>query len=407
MLQIFLSKNTRRLLPTILGNAFSSFGYEIYTLCVALLSIKYGTALDLSIIVLSSVFTRLVLVKLGGHIADRIQPKIALIVDEAIWLCVLSGAVIYFKNFGFTLGIIIAVSILSSVSGAVLSPSYASLLPRIAKKDSLVVQVNSLNRITIQAANIVAPLAFGLLVTFLSPDSIFLLMPIPYLFSLLLFLFTPKLKSLKGEDKDESAKNTSESTKEAKDSATRLVNKFIILSAILFGLGSFSASGAVSVGLPYMSTDKVSQPVSLGLMMTLFSVGQLLGALFASRLTQKSILPVMKTAASVAGASILVVGLQIMPIVSYVSFTVFSISACIYSILFSSRIQERVADEHLGKAMSTLYFGDYAGMSLSVVLAGVLLPINPLLPFVIAAITLLLILSLLIINKKQFDINRH
>ncbi|KUL24970.1 MFS transporter [Actinoplanes awajinensis] len=117
-----------RLLAT--GQTLSWLGSGFQTVALAVAVVTHGGgANDLGLVMASSVLTMLAGALFGGVWADRLQPRLVMVVSDLVRLLATAGIAVMFAGGGYHLPLLCALTVVSAGAGAFFTPAMSALKP--------------------------------------------------------------------------------------------------------------------------------------------------------------------------------------------------------------------------------------------------------------------------------------
>lgn len=235
-----------------------------------------GSVTALAGVLLFQAIPRGVLLLLGGAIVDRYSPRLVMVITHVVRAVALGAtAVVAFVGTP-ALWQLCALALVMGVAGAFFAPASESIVPSLAQDEELG-QANAVQGFFEQGAFIVGPVIGGVLVATSGAWPVFALNALTFVVASMTVLAAPKSGEAEGgtPGPGEILRQIVEGLGHARRShEVRLV--LIVITA-----ATLSYSGVFAVGLPALATS-LGGAASLGLMVSGWGAGQLVGALAAS-----------------------------------------------------------------------------------------------------------------------------
>jgi MFS family permease len=213
---------------------------------------------------------------LGGYIADKLnRALVAAICDLSRSIIVLFIPILNLLGV-LQLWHIFIVAFAVSAFEAIFQPSIDALIPDIVDKNRLV-HANSLVNATLQGAYFVSPALFGLLISVIHINGIFIFDSITYIISSisLFILYFICIQAKRNKEKDQIEMIPEKGSIIAYLSS----HKWVLFILIMFGLGTLVGSGTMRVALPMFAENFSGGPDLYGYLLCMAGIGVIIGNL--------------------------------------------------------------------------------------------------------------------------------
>lgn len=242
-----------------------------------------GSPAMVGALLMANAIPRLILLLVGGNIADKIAPQVILRVGNIAQAAGLALILIGMLSGGVPILSLFIIAIVFGMVDAFSLPASISAIPRIVPK-SLLLKANSLVQGTEMASFTAGVLVAGLVLQFDNLVVATIINLVLYVGAALLF-FTVKLKFHSDENDEESGHS------EIKRIKTGLIytwkNPVLRANIILMASTNLAMSGPVSIGFLLLVTDKLALgPAMYTILFAGFGIGVLIGAVLAGFLRQ-------------------------------------------------------------------------------------------------------------------------
>lgn len=267
----------RRFMTVMGGEGLSMSGDAAFEIALAWTVLQStGSVTALVGVLLFQAVPRGVLLLLGGAAVDRYSPRLVMVITHVVRATALATiAVISFAGTP-TLWQLSALALVMGIAGAFFAPASESIIPSIVEEDELG-QANAVQGFFEQTAFIVGPVVGGVLVSVAGAWAVFAINGLTFVLASVTVLAAPRYAQAEGgaPSPREILRQIGEGLGHARRShEVRLV--LIVITA-----ATLSYSGVFAVGLPALAAS-LGGATSLGLMVSGWGAGQLVGALAAS-----------------------------------------------------------------------------------------------------------------------------
>ena len=357
---------------SLFGNCILDFALSMYVLETT------GSATIFASFLAVAMLPTILLSPLGGVIADRANKRnIMVILDFATGITILISAVVIDR--ANNLVIICITLIMQSILGAFETPTVQACVPQMQKGDNIIrgnAIVNQINAIS----TFVAPFIGSLLYT------TFGLKPVMYA-GVFCFLLTAFLECfIKLDYKPEkSSCGIFQIVKGDLIDSTRFVCRerpAIFKTLILTAVISFFVQGVALVGLPYIVRTVLGLNANYyGAMESMLGFTGILGSIIAGLIVEKFKIRKLYLTLLIIAVPLLPCGIifllvqdtQINYVILLLSFAIIQISACVFSVIALSIIQQLTPDNMIGKVMAYTATFSLCAQPLGQMICGILL----------------------------------
>lgn len=341
----------------ILGQFISVFGGAILRFALSLFVLDITGRADVFATVLAISSIPVLFAPIGGAIADRFDRKILMVLMDVAnaFLALCLFVVVGWSESILGIGLIL---FLLAIVGSFDTPVVGASIPLIVEEHELE-KINGLSNGILQLSNVVAPIIGGILYGILGAQ---LLIGISIFFFILAAIFESFLKIPRVHQERSGAivktlfKDLQAGFREVKKNA--VISKTIIIAALI----NFSLSSFFIVGLPIILRIILNVNDTLyGIGMAVFSLSNILGAIFAGVLTKNLRFNNLYLTFAFSGILLIVMNLLLGIFGGGVGYSVVMIIGTIIGMMMSaisiyliSLVQRITPKENLGKVMATI-----------------------------------------------------
>ena len=392
-----------------LGQLISILGDNIFTVALAWqVLILTGSAGAMSVVVIVRLIPTIIFLLFGGVAADRFPRRVIMLCSDAGRAFVV-GLIAVLSGFHvLQLWHLVALSLFFGTIDGFFSPAYQSIQPQLVPKE-LLQAANAITRFALLMSGIVGPAIGALCIAFSGPASAFALDALSFVCSAVCLSImrlpivsgaqeaspsevqaVTKLKGVRGVVAD---------VREGLSYVTGSTWLWVTIS--IASLANITFFGPIEIALPKLIYDVYHQGAwLLGIAQTAGAVGAIMAALLLGQikhlhhrglLAYLSLLP--------CGISILLFGLPLpMSIEPFIAIFASVLSGCslgIFSIIWTTLLQELVPVEKLGRVSSINLMGSYIFLPIGLAFIGILTDrFGPSLIFIFGGILTILLLSI-------------
>jgi MFS family permease len=357
-------------LTKILGNirTFSSFknkGYRFYfggilghMACMNMQQIPNGLLIErmtdspaiLGVMSLAGAVPMVILSFFGGVIADRVEKKYLVAIGQAgfaltslVTAIALSTGYLSVEHAGSWWILMIMSVIQGSIIGVAM-PARQALLSDVIQNSDLMNAI-SLNFLGTSILQLAAPIAAGFLVNVLNYDSVYYVMTVLYLVSMVMFAFVPKT--------GRKAVSKSNPLVDIKNGLTYVWNSKIILLVLMFSFLVVILSSPYSMLMPFFADDILGVGASgMGILLSMVGLGSIVASIVLATLPNRRRGFLMLISGIFLG--IILIGFAVSRSWSFslIMMVLTGISSTVAMTLCNTLIQFHSDDRHRGRVMS-------------------------------------------------------
>jgi len=250
-------------------------GYQIVFVWLVL-SISQSPAVLAAVLVATSV-PRGLLLLLGGAVSDRVSARTVMLSSHVVRGAALVILTILALTTGLRVWELTSIGILFGIADAFFGPASGSILPCLVDEADLP-RANALVGVSEQAAGFVGPVLAGALLAATSPWLALAFNATTFLIAALTILTAPKTEQ--SNARRPSITTLLAQMRDGIAYAARNAEVRIVL--LLVTAATLSYSGLFAVGLPTLARRLNGGSLALGVMVSAWGLGQLLGAIGAS-----------------------------------------------------------------------------------------------------------------------------
>ncbi len=176
-------------LTTGLALSWVGSGFQRVALPVAV-AVSGGTAAQLGAILSATILTQLAFVLIGGVVADRVSPRLTMVVSDALRLLSTAGLAVLFATDHWTTPALVALSVVTAAAGAFFDPAYIAMRVAIVPP-ALRTRAAGLTSMVRTFTGFGAPLLGGFVVALAGPTVGFVVNAVSFLASIAAVLLVP------------------------------------------------------------------------------------------------------------------------------------------------------------------------------------------------------------------------
>lgn len=365
------------------GETISLIGDQFHFVALAWLALELtGSGLALGSVLLVAGLPRMVLVLVGGALADRISPRSVMLVSNAsrtvvvgaLAVLVITGRVEFWMLYPFAL--------FFGAVDAFFWPAQGTIVPMLVDENDLPA-ANGLTQGSQQLTGLIGPAIAGLFVAAAGTGWAFGIDAASFaVAALALYLIVGgRRPASSGEGQPGLLRTIGAGLGHAwRDPAIR---SLLLLSAAL----NFAFTGPVTVGLAWMADNRFEAGASgFGFMLAAFGAGALAGAIVAGSLGRVRELGWVTLSLSFAiglGLGLVGVAPSVMVVMALAAFIGLGIG--FVNVRIVAWLQARTPDDMIGRVMSLAMLGGVLMSPISLALAGVLVDLGAATPMYVAA----------------------
>lgn len=164
-------------------------GFQQVALPVAV-AVSGGSAAQLGAVITATMITRIVFVLVGGVVAERMPPRLTMVVSDAVRVASTAGLAILFATDHWTTPAIVALSVVTAAAGAFFDPAYLAMRVAIVPPP-LRTRAAGLTSMVRTFTGFGAPLLGGFVVAIAGPTVGFVVNAVSFLASIAAVLLVP------------------------------------------------------------------------------------------------------------------------------------------------------------------------------------------------------------------------
>jgi len=388
------------------GEGVSLLGDQFYLVGLGWLAMQLtGSSLALGAVMMTAAFPRAILMLVGGAITDRFSPRSVMLVSNAMRaLITIILTVLTFTN-ALQLWQLYVLAAGFGIVDAFFYPAYGSMIPLLVDKENLEAG-NGIMYGTMQLSQLIGPASAGILIARTSLSFAFAFDAATFIWASLALILMRLNLNLKPAE-------AGTGTGHSRGIHGMLPGKTgSLLTEIHDGLGyvmrhpllgpllglvaavHFAIDAPVFVGVTALAAKRFVGAENLGLMLSAWGGGALLGALIAGVLRVENRGRIVLGLAVLMGVLFITLGFLPTLYLVVIDLAVMGLANGFWSVLGIAWVQKVVPDEFRGRAMSVVMLASAGIVPFSYALAGWLADVNLSLMFIIAgAIILSTVLS--------------
>ena len=374
------------------GSTLSLLGDHFYFIALPWLILQQtGSAVTMGTIMMAGAIPRAVLMLMGGAVSDRMSPRKILIIT--IWVrtfCVGLISVLVWLHL-VQIWELYALAITFGVADAFDSPAEMAFLPAIVKSEQLVPAMSILQART-QLTGIVAPAPVGFIIRAVGLAWAFFIDALSFLFIIAALAKLPDPPPTHEEKKPFWNSIWEGIAYLGKDIPLRSL--VMVAVSINFCLG-----GPISLGLTYLAKTKFGSPTALGIMLSCFALGGLVGSALAGiwKIRRRGIM--MIVVAFVLGLLLGCLGVLNTRLTLSAALVAIGITAGVANVHIGAWIMQRIDAALRGRVSSVLMLGSIGLIPISLALAGVLIAMSLKTMFLVAGALMLVVTGVAAMHK--------
>lgn len=260
------------------GESLSMVGDASYQIAYVwlVLTVSHSPAVLAAVLIASSV-ARAALLLLGGAISDRVSARTVMLCSHLVRGVALTTLTTAALTSGLRVWELAGTGVLFGVADAFVGPASGSILPSLVCDPDLA-RANAMVGVSEQVASFVGPVVGGALLAATVPAVVLAFNAATFFVAALTILAAPKADRRSGQPA--SVSTVLADLRGGIDYAARNAEVRVVL--LLVTAATLSCSGLFAVGLPTLARGMNGGPLVLGVMVSAWGLGQLVGALGAS-----------------------------------------------------------------------------------------------------------------------------
>ena len=408
------------------GESISVFGDQFHFVALAWLVLELtGSGLALGTVLTAAAIPRVILMLVGGAIADRIEPKTLIFRSNALRALVVGIVAALIISGRVEIWQLVVMAVIFGAVDAFFYPAVSTFLPLLVPSERLTA-ANGLFQATSQLIGLIGPAAAGVTVALIGTSLAFVLDAASFAIAAVAIALvhgglragTRRVAETGAVDADAGRAEALDAEAPASDAAGMsaaepgpqasvwrairegarytlrdpALRTLIILAAAL----NFAFTGPISIGLPWLAANRFEAgSAGFGIMISGFGGGALIGAVLAG-----SIKPFRHRGAILLGISgLLGVGLALIGIAPGVVVVtglmfVMGLGVGFINVNVVTWVQQRTETAMLGRVMSLMMLGSQGLAPISLVITGVIIDAQATLVFVAAGAIILAAMGL-------------
>jgi len=385
-----------------LGEGVSLLGDQFYLVGLGWLTMQLtGSSLALGTVMMTAAIPRAILMLVGGAITDRFSPRSVMLVSNALRavITIILAVLALTKTLQLWQLYVLAGSF--GIVDAFFYPAYGSMIPLTVDKSNLEAG-NGIMYGSMQLAQLIGPAAAGLLISRTSLPFAFTFDAATFIWAcltLILMRLTLGAKPVEAGTEPVSAPRIHGMSLGKPGSLLTEIRdglKYVIghpLLGPLLGLVAavhFAIDAPVFVGVTALASNRFIGAQNLGLMLSAWGGGALLGALIAGVLRVKNRGRIVLGLAALLGVLFITLGFLPSLFLVTLDLVIMGLANGFWSVLGIAWVQKIVPDEFRGRAMSVVMLASAGIVPFSYALAGWLADVNLTVMFIIAGVLILL-----------------
>lgn len=350
------------------GSSLSLLGDQIYSTASAWTASQQGGASGATVVALSVTIPRLVLMVLGGPIADRIGPRVVLIGSDAVRTALMVGGAVWALS-GASIGLLITVGIVLGSFSGLAAGSNGSMLPRLVS-DTRLAAANSASMLAGRMATVSGSVLAGLLIAGPGLATIMFVNALSFTVSLACVSAIGGLGRLDASGSSDHRERSlwREALTGYGYVAGDAVLRWLILSGLLLELGF---SWAFNAGIAPLAQDRGWGPGALSATLAAFAVSGLVATLVGTRWGDRaSWLRVIAGELAIACGLLLMAGARADPWLWYAGCAVAGLGSGQVGPMLVTLVQRRTRPERMGVSMAAVSMASLGSVSVSVAIFG-------------------------------------
>lgn len=341
-------------------------GMAPIALAFGVLALPGSGAGDLGLVLLCAALPRVLLMLVGGVLADRVRNRARLMAfAEGAAMAAQLGAALLFLTGRASVGALAALAVVNGTAVALFYPSMTGLVPQLAHGEALQ-SANALIRLSTNLAGILGTALGGVLVAAVGPGWALLVDAATYAVSaVLLLLVRPGERVV---DADAPATSMLADLRHGWREFTS--RRWVWLLVLFFSLSNFGFTAAIGVLGPVQALQSYDGARSWAAIMATFSAGTLVGVLVAMRLRPRRPLRTALLAELVVALPVLALSIPA-PVPAVVALAFLSgVGVDVFEVLWQTALQQHVPGEALSRVSAYDWFGSLALTPIALALAG-------------------------------------
>ena len=366
------------------GQTASRLGDSLYRIAMAWWVLqKTGSAKAMGTVLVFSSIPMLIFLLVGGVVTDRFPRLRIMVISDLLSGIVVTTVTLLAFTGRLEIWHIYIASIIFGLVEAFFNPAYTATIPEITPKE-LLPSANSLTSLSQPLTSILGPALGAAIIALGGTSTAFGLDALSFFISAACVL--PILRSNPELNRPPSAPATSAeypapATRRGLQSViadlgaglkTVISSSWLWITIAIFGFINMSASGPMSVSLPFLVEDNLHAGVGiLGLFTSARAAGFVVGAIWlGSFIKIRRRGPFAYIATAISGAGVAVFGLTTsIPVLAIAAF-IGGTSVSVFGLIWTNSLQELVPREMLGRVASIDALGSFVLLPIGFGIAG-------------------------------------
>ena len=262
------------------GETLSMVGDASYQIVFIWLVLSIsGSPAVLAAALVATGIPRGVLLLVGGAVTDRFSPRAVMLVSHLVRGALLAILTVLAASGGLRVWQFFVIGIVFGIADAFFWPASGSIVPYLVRAHDLP-RANALIGVAEQASSFVGPILGGVLLATTSSSVALAFNAVTFFVAALTLLAAPKTLAAPAERASYSWAQLLREVRDGVAYAGR--NAEVRMVLLLVSAATLSYSGLFAVGLPTLARRLPDGPIVLGVMLTAWGLGQLIGAASAS-----------------------------------------------------------------------------------------------------------------------------
>jgi MFS family permease len=381
-----------------LGESVSLLGDQFTLVALPWLVLQLtGSAVAVGTILAVAGIPRALFMLIGGVLTDRLSPRRLMLISNASRIVIAGLLTLLVVTDTVQLWMLYVMSLAFGVVDAFFHPAYMAMIPTIVEEDELAAS-NAILQGTAVLVTAGGPGIGGALVKLVGIGFSFLLDTLSFAFATIMLLLMKPVEAAKRVEKAQPASIMSEIREGLayilKDD---LVRPFIVITMAI----NFLFTAPLTVGPSLMAKVRFAEgAVALGVLLSAFGVGSLLGLLAAGGLKPSRLGVVTLCTVAAAGVCMIGAGYAGSLWLTAVLFAAIGASSGFSNLLLITWFQRRVSKEVLGRVMSIAMLSSVGLMPISSALGGFIAEYNLSLLYALCGSLLVLVVVLSLLNRN-------
>ena len=357
------------------GESISLIGDQFHFIALAWLALELtGSGVALGTVLMAAAIPRAVFMLVGGAMSDRVSPRSLMIISNALRAVVVGLVAFLVLSGNAQLWQLYVLAVIFGVVDAFFHPALNTIVPMLVS-ERLLPPANALVQVMQQLSGLIGPALAGLVIAAINTGPAFVIDAISFAVATACLLFVRGGRrpepSQEGPREGVLAQIGSGLAYAWRDPAVRAI---IVLTAAF----NFAFTGPVSVGLPYLAKERFGGgPAEFGLMLSMFGVGALVGALVAGsmRHVPRLGLVVLLIAAGL-GLGLALIGNAPSIWVADAAILAIGLGAGFVNVRVIAWLQARTDEAFRGRVMSLVMMGSVSLMPFSLAISGLIIDLG-------------------------------